>query len=62
MIEMRALRNPDVFPAGDLGIRKAVSQLLGEESVLSESEVSSIAQRWRPHRALAAQHLWKSLG
>ncbi len=62
MIEMRALRNPDVFPAGDLGIRKAVSQLLGEESVLSESKVSLIAQRWRPHRALAGQHLWKSLG
>jgi AraC family transcriptional regulator of adaptative response / DNA-3-methyladenine glycosylase II len=61
MIEMRVLRNPDTFPAGDLGIRKAVSALAGAEEVLAAAEVDRIAEEWRPHRSLAAQHLWLSL-
>lgn len=61
MIEMRVLRNPDTFPAGDLGIRKAASALAGSHELLATEAVRDMAEAWRPHRSLAAQHLWRSL-
>jgi AraC family transcriptional regulator, regulatory protein of adaptative response / DNA-3-methyladenine glycosylase II len=51
---MRALAWPDAFPATDLGIRKA----LGGKAV---PQVLRLADTWRPWRAYAAMHLWKSL-
>ena len=53
-IAMRALRWPDAFPAGDLGLAKA-SQLK------SAKALEKAAERWRPWRAYAAMHLWESL-
>ncbi len=54
-IAMRALHEPDAFPASDLGLRKA----LGSGEVLaSASEVRERAEAWRPWRAYAALHLW----
>lgn len=59
-VAMRALRFPDAFPSADLGLRKALtppgqSTLIGEKEILARSGV------WRPWRAYAAMHLWKSL-
>ena len=53
-IEMRALGWPDAFPAGDLGLRKALGGI-------STAECEARAERWRPWRAYAAAHLWKGL-
>jgi AraC family transcriptional regulator of adaptative response / DNA-3-methyladenine glycosylase II len=53
-VAMRALRWPDAFPAGDLGIRKALGGL-------TEKAASTRAESWRPWRAYAAMHLWTSL-
>lgn len=44
------LGEPDAYPAGDLGLRRA----LGSADAPDE--------RWRPWRALAATHLWFALG
>lgn len=52
-IAMRALGYPDAFPAGDLGLRKALGGV-------SERECLALAERWRPWRAYAALHLWMS--
>ncbi len=57
-IAMRALRDPDAFLATDLGIRKAL-QRLGEDP--SERNAVRLAERWRPYRAAASQHLWATL-
>jgi AraC family transcriptional regulator of adaptative response / DNA-3-methyladenine glycosylase II len=54
-IAMRALRWPDAFPEGDLALRKAMGGL-------SPARLRAAAERWRPWRAYAAQHLWASLG
>jgi AraC family transcriptional regulator of adaptative response / DNA-3-methyladenine glycosylase II len=52
-IAMRALRDPDAFPATDLGVRHALEKLgAGPEA----------AERWRPWRAYAVMHLWSVLG
>jgi AraC family transcriptional regulator of adaptative response / DNA-3-methyladenine glycosylase II len=53
-IEMRALGWPDAFPAGDLGLRKALGGI-------STAECEARAESWRPFRAYAAAHLWLQL-
>ena len=58
-IAMRALREPDAFPSGDLGLRKAMAVA----GVLpSFKDMDARAEAWRPWRAYAALHLWMSLG
>jgi AraC family transcriptional regulator, regulatory protein of adaptative response / DNA-3-methyladenine glycosylase II len=57
-LAMRAAGEPDAFPAGDLGIRKALGAR-GEPVAEREAERRSAA--WRPWRAYAAMHLWASL-
>jgi AraC family transcriptional regulator of adaptative response / DNA-3-methyladenine glycosylase II len=52
-IAMRALRDPDAFPAGDLGLRRAFEELGSPAAGLSGR-----AENWRPWRAYAALHLW----
>ena len=53
-IAMRALRWPDAFPHTDLGVRKA----LGDAT---PRQVLRHAESWRPWRAYAVMHLWRSL-
>ena len=58
-VAMRAARDPDAFPEGDLGLRKA----LAVSGVLpSARELAAHAERWRPFRAYAAMALWTSKG
>ena len=54
-IAMRVLRDPDAFPAGDLGLRKAV----GHGVPASAKELRAMAEAWRPWRAYAAMLLWQ---
>jgi AraC family transcriptional regulator of adaptative response / DNA-3-methyladenine glycosylase II len=54
-ISMRALRNPDAFLATDLGVRRALERL-GQDS--GPRAATELAERWRPYRAYAMQHLW----
>jgi AraC family transcriptional regulator of adaptative response / DNA-3-methyladenine glycosylase II len=53
-IAMRALREPDAFPHTDLGIRKAAG-------MISDRELLSRAEAWRPYRSYATMLLWRSL-
>jgi DNA-3-methyladenine glycosylase II len=55
------LRRPNVLPAGDLGIRKAVMNLYGLPVLPSPAEVIEIGEAWRPYRTLASLFLWRSL-
>ncbi|WP_192907124.1 AlkA N-terminal domain-containing protein [Glycomyces paridis] len=54
MIAMRALGDPDAFPAADLGVLKGAAALgLGTGRDLRER-----AESWRPWRSYAVQYLW----
>jgi AraC family transcriptional regulator of adaptative response / DNA-3-methyladenine glycosylase II len=55
-IAMRELREPDAFPAADIGLLRAMAAADGRRP--SSSELLSRAERWRPWRAYAALHLW----
>ena len=57
-IAMRELREPDAFPAGDIGLLRALTDSEGKR--LTSDELLVMAERWRPWRAYAAQHLWAS--
>jgi AraC family transcriptional regulator of adaptative response / DNA-3-methyladenine glycosylase II len=57
-IAMRALGEPDAFPAGDLGLRKALASGGPLPSIPS---VTARAGGWRPWRAYALIHLWTNL-
>ncbi|HTC33936.1 MAG TPA: AlkA N-terminal domain-containing protein [Bryobacteraceae bacterium] len=53
-IAMRALHDPDAFPAADLVLLRAAG-------VRAARELKAIAERWRPWRAYAALHLWQGV-
>ena len=54
-----SLKRPDVFPTGDLGIRKALHVLCHLDDRPVIDEMLEIAEKWRPFRSLATLYLWK---
>jgi AraC family transcriptional regulator of adaptative response / DNA-3-methyladenine glycosylase II len=57
-IALRQLREPDAFPAADVGLMRALADHQGRRP--SAAELLVRAEAWRPWRAYAAQHLWAS--
>jgi AraC family transcriptional regulator of adaptative response / DNA-3-methyladenine glycosylase II len=58
-VALRALGDPDAFPVGDLGLRRAARRLglPGEPGALVRR-----AEHWRPWRGYAAHYLWEVTG
>jgi AraC family transcriptional regulator of adaptative response / DNA-3-methyladenine glycosylase II len=54
-VRLRALGDRDAFPAADLGIKRALERLGADGR---PAAALALAERWRPLRAYAAQHLW----
>lgn len=57
-VAMRALKNPDAFPAADLGLLRAFDASEGRR--LRPAELEARSQNWRPWRAYAALLIWSS--
>ena len=55
-IALRALSEPDAFPSGDLGLRRALAKRDG--SLPSFAEITTRAERWRPWRGYATLYVW----
>jgi DNA-3-methyladenine glycosylase II len=57
---LRQLHRPDVFPAGDIGLRHAIAMLddLPVTPTVLEAEARALA--WQPYRSYAAGYLWRS--
>ncbi|MGS0743591.1 AlkA N-terminal domain-containing protein [Glaciimonas sp. GG7] len=58
-IALRALRFPDAFPAGDLGLQKAMATD-ASAARLTEKQLTTVAAGWSPWRGYAALLLWQS--
>jgi AraC family transcriptional regulator of adaptative response / DNA-3-methyladenine glycosylase II len=54
-IALRGAREPDAFPAGDLGLLRGAAAGAARPT---PAQLLERAERWRPFRAYAAQHLW----
>jgi AraC family transcriptional regulator of adaptative response / DNA-3-methyladenine glycosylase II len=57
-IALRQLREPDAFPATDVGLIRAMSRLSGQS--FSAAGLLRHARAWHPWRACAAQYLWSA--
>jgi AraC family transcriptional regulator of adaptative response / DNA-3-methyladenine glycosylase II len=55
-IAMRALAQPDAFPAADLILRRSA----GQGRTLSARELETLSAEWQPWRAYAVMLLWRS--
>jgi DNA-3-methyladenine glycosylase II len=53
-----ALRRPDVWPRGDLALRRSLERVKRLRR-LTDERAHEIAERWRPWRAVAARMLWQ---
>ena len=56
---MFCVGHPDIFPVGDLALRKAVGHALGMDDAPTERELTALAARWAPYRHAAALMFWK---
>jgi AraC family transcriptional regulator of adaptative response / DNA-3-methyladenine glycosylase II len=55
-VAMRAFRQPDAFPAGDVVLRRA----MGPDGPWTAAALAELSERWRPWRAYAAVYLWRA--
>jgi DNA-3-methyladenine glycosylase II len=55
---LSALRRPDVWPAGDLALARAVEEVKGVAVEPASPGLEEVAEPWRPWRAAAARILW----
>ena len=58
---MFQLQRPDIFPARDLILQRAVARwfTLPTRGKARERTAEEVAQRWAPYRSLASRLLWK---
>ena len=61
MFLMFRLHRPDVLPAGDLGIVKAVQRLYRLRTRPDSARILKIGEAWRPYRSVASWYLWQTL-
>ncbi len=55
-----SMRRMDVFPVGDLVIRKTIQRYYQVSDDAKYEEYNLIADSWRPYRTIASLYLWKA--
>jgi DNA-3-methyladenine glycosylase II len=56
---LMAMCRADIWPAGDLALAVAAKELFNLAERPSPIELEVLAEKWRPHRAVAARMLWQ---
>jgi DNA-3-methyladenine glycosylase II len=51
----------DVLPVDDLGFRNAVKKAYGLRKLPEAQRLTTLAEKWKPYRAIATWYLWASL-
>lgn len=55
-VRLRALRDPDVLPVGDLIVRRSAAALGLPDHA---DQLAAVGRRWSPWRSYATHHLWQ---
>tara|TARA_Y100001968_G_C19285820_1_gene681606 strand:+ start:352 stop:969 length:618 start_codon:yes stop_codon:yes gene_type:complete len=55
------LNRLDVFPSGDLGVRKGYQFYFNLDRMPTNKEMITRAQKWKPFRTYVSLHFWKIL-
>ena len=58
---VRALGREDAFPAGDLALQRAISNLYFDGRKLSAEDIEGFSQRWSPYRTYATAYIFTAL-
>ncbi len=61
MFMMFRLGRLDIWPAGDLGVRKGWAKIQGLKVTPSEKEIVAMADHLKPYRSVVAWHCWRML-
>ena len=56
---LMAMRRADIWPADDLALAVALTEIRQMETRLRAVELIQIAEAWRPYRSVAARMLWQ---
>ncbi|MBT8390428.1 MAG: DNA-3-methyladenine glycosylase 2 family protein [Ignavibacteriaceae bacterium] len=56
---LMALQRPDIWPNGDIALAKAIKKVKRLKSIPENYKQNSIANKWKPYRAVAARMLWQ---
>lgn len=56
---MFCIGHPDIFPVGDLALRKAVGHAFGMDDLPDAATLAELASGWAPHRHTAALMFWR---
>jgi DNA-3-methyladenine glycosylase II len=54
------LNRLDVFPAGDLGLKKSIGRRYGFDGIREPDRIGEVTDRWRPYRTVGTWYMWKS--
>jgi DNA-3-methyladenine glycosylase II len=54
------LNRPDVFPAGDLGLKKSIGRCYRFDGLREPDRVARVADGWRPFRTIGTWYMWRS--
>ena len=60
MLLIFTLGRPDVFPSDDYGVRNGWRVAKKLDEMPKPKEFRLLAERWQPHRTLAAWYLWRA--
>ena len=58
---MFSLERLDVWPAGDLGVRKGVQRFFKLPETPNEKQTQPLGDRFAPYRSIAAWYMWRVL-
>jgi 3-methyladenine DNA glycosylase/8-oxoguanine DNA glycosylase len=61
MFLMFQLGRLDVWPVGDLGVRKGYAVIQGLAEMPSAKDLEALGDRFRPYRSLAAWYCWRAV-
>lgn len=57
---LMGLLRPDVWPVGDLALRRMLAQIAGLDTLPDRATELALASAWSPWRAVAARMLWQA--
>jgi DNA-3-methyladenine glycosylase II len=60
MLLIFTLGRQDVFPADDYGVRAGFRSAMKHEDMPKSRDLREYAERWKPHRTIAAWYLWRA--
>lgn len=59
MLAIMNLGRPDVLPTGDLAVRKGMQALYKLPALPTPTQMTELAERWRPYRSIGSWLMWR---